>query len=1057
MSFVKKLSRRILEYYRRVYFLVRNLIMKPAYHTILRLLQLSKKILRIVGSRNYRKLRVLRRTADGRSRAGDYGQAAKLLQQGIALMGNKTPADLRVQLLNCMALAGDYDAAEQYIHQRQAEIIDGAPGSLHRKQLDEMLALSNEKANISIKKRLAKPDDYKKLIDRYNKAEQKRSKQAGYRDLRVAVFSAVSGGYDSVKPPEVLHDGIDHVFYTDQPVESVGIYDIRPLPYFDADPTRSARYVKTHPHTLLADEYDVVIWIDANIMITGDITEIVDSVIDSGKSFGAMRHPSRQSVYDEFDVCIRRGKDDVGTLKAQKRLYKERGYDNDDLIESNILVYDLRDESLYEFLNDWWNQINIYSRRDQLSINYCLDNNEIDWHAFTNYPRTARDHPSVALTQHGESVSSLRDLGRAVGASLVEPFRGESYREARQEELLSGYRIDAIVCVHNAYEAVEKCLRSIEQHKTQALSLIIVDDGSADKTKRLLEKFNKDKPWVKLIRHDQAKGYTRAANAGLRASTADLRILLNSDTVVTARWHEKMAQAAINTKTGIVGPMSSAASTQSLPDYKSTIDQTAINPLPKNTSIDDMNDYCEEWAQANVAPIVPLVHGFCIGITKEVIDAIGYYDEEAFPRGYGEENDYCFRAADAGFPLAIATNTYVFHEKSKSFLSDDRKKLMQAGARAFRDKHGQRRIDRAVKTMQSNTVLETMRRRANHLYATKEIETPRKNETFVQADIPGYESMTYQEMVGVLTRYNDGLSWQRNKRQKDTVSIIVLVYNNLDLTLRCLESIKSAKNDVVFELLVVSNGSDLQTVSGLREYHAKGDWFRLILIEHNLNFAVGNNVGFVHSSGDSVVFLNNDTIVTDYWLDELMVATEDESIVAAQPTLYYPDNTIQCVGIGFSPRSSLGHAMYAHGAPRHAKNMHGRKLQAVTGACMLVRARDFQKVKGFSPQYINGQEDIDLSLRLIALKKDAYVTCIASSKVIHDESKTPGRGRYIMQNREVFNDQWSGKVTPDAEEMYIDDGYDVIKWRPDIGDTESSRRQPLSIYTPELRRRLFRR
>lgn len=53
-----------------------------------------------------------------------------------------------------------------------------------------------------------------------------------------------------------------------------------------------------------------------------------------------------------------------------------------------------------------------------------------------------------------------------------------------------------------------------------------------------------------------------------------------------------------------------------------------------------------------------LVHGFCFGLIREVMNRVGLFYEDSFPNGYGEENDYCFRAADAGFSLVIATHTY---------------------------------------------------------------------------------------------------------------------------------------------------------------------------------------------------------------------------------------------------------------------------------------------------------------------------------------------------------------------------------------------------------------
>jgi hypothetical protein len=68
------------------------------------------------------------------------------------------------------------------------------------------------------------------------------------------------------------------------------------------------------------------------------------------------------------------------------------------------------------------------------------------------------------------------------------------------------------------------------------------------------------------------------------------------------------------------------------------------------------------------------------GITRQLLDSIGTFDEVNFPRGYGEENDYSFRVADAGLDLLVATHTYVFHSKSRSYGTKDRQALAQAGA-----------------------------------------------------------------------------------------------------------------------------------------------------------------------------------------------------------------------------------------------------------------------------------------------------------------------------------------------------------------------------------------
>ena len=103
----------------------------------------------------------------------------------------------------------------------------------------------------------------------------------------------------------------------------------------------------------------------------------------------------------------------------------------------------------------------------------------------------------------------------------------------------------------------------------------------------------------------------------------------------------------------------------------------------------------------------------------------------AFPNGYGEENDYCFRAVDAGFSLVVATHTYVFHAKSRSYPDWERLVLVKAGGEALRRLHGPDRVDRAVRSMQRNPMLENLRQHARSLVQvgpssrpTQDTETP---------------------------------------------------------------------------------------------------------------------------------------------------------------------------------------------------------------------------------------------------------------------------------------------------------------------------------------------
>lgn len=267
-----------------------------------------------------------------------------------------------------------------------------------------------------------------------------------------------------------------------------------------------------------------------------------------------------------------------------------------------------------------------------------------------------------------------------------------------------------IVCVHNARDYAEIALESVLRHTGTPFDLIIVDDGSAPPARGMLDQFVKDHPSTRLFRNDQAQGYTKAANIGLRASGADYTVLLNSDTIVSPEWAERIiACGESDQEIGIIGVLSNAATYQSVPEvYSST--GWAQNELPGAVTVAGYAAMVAETAKP-IYPRLPVANGFCFTIKRAVIEAIGYLDEEHFPRGYGEENDYCLRAADAGFQIAVADDVYVYHATSKSFGAKGRESYTKAAHLAIREKHGEERLAEVDRTLRENQAMAEVRSR----------------------------------------------------------------------------------------------------------------------------------------------------------------------------------------------------------------------------------------------------------------------------------------------------------------------------------------------------------
>lgn len=321
-----------------------------------------------------------------------------------------------------------------------------------------------------------------------------------------------------------------------------------------------------------------------------------------------------------------------------------------------------------------------------------------------------------------------RELGSVVRLAIEQSVQDiRAYAEVREKRLAfhRDRSIDIVICVHDALNDVTACLASVVRNLGPNHRIILVDDGSAEETRTYLEGFSRSNSFTTLHRNDVSKGYTCAANLGANSSAADLFILLNSDTIVTPSWAEKLADAVFSVPgAGIVGPLSNAASYQSLPSVAATSTQTAVNSLPAGFSPDDMNEWCEMHSTASV-PCVPLVHGFCFGITREAWETLGQFDEEAFPHGYGEENDYCFRAVNAGFALVLATHTYVFHAKSKSYSEKTRHELADTSQKVIYARHGRERFMEVVEFLAEQPALRRLRCESLELWRRQNVEQVR--------------------------------------------------------------------------------------------------------------------------------------------------------------------------------------------------------------------------------------------------------------------------------------------------------------------------------------------
>jgi GT2 family glycosyltransferase len=273
------------------------------------------------------------------------------------------------------------------------------------------------------------------------------------------------------------------------------------------------------------------------------------------------------------------------------------------------------------------------------------------------------------------------------------PVRMATYKTAEQPEPLkwsasvSREPVEIVIPVFNALGETLACLDSINGSTAVPLLVRLIDDGSDPPVGEALKAYVADKPWISLHSFDSNRGYTYASDFGIRQGSTAWVVLLNSDTIVTRGWLEGMlACAKTDDAIGFVGPLSNAASYQSVPELYDAARKWKVNRLPPGVTPDDMAAIVRR-ASLKAYPRVPLLNGFCTMMKRSLFIELGGLNPGAFPTGYGEENDLCLRAAKAGIELAVADDVYVYHVKSASFGNARRTELTKTGNSALKTLH----------------------------------------------------------------------------------------------------------------------------------------------------------------------------------------------------------------------------------------------------------------------------------------------------------------------------------------------------------------------------------
>lgn len=238
-----------------------------------------------------------------------------------------------------------------------------------------------------------------------------------------------------------------------------------------------------------------------------------------------------------------------------------------------------------------------------------------------------------------------------------------------------------IIPVYNAFDETLACIRSVLKYTSVSYRLLVFDDASSQGS---LAEFLPDEvladPHTQVQRNEKNLGFVETCNRGMRDTHPEDVVLLNSDTEVTPGWLEKLQCAAYSSRrVATATPLTNNGQICSVPTF------LKANDLPAGYTLNEFAALIER-ASAREYPEVPTCVGFCVYIKREALDRVGYFDEETFGKGYGEENDFSCRARTGGYANVVDDATFVYHRGGMSF-QDQSANLMAEHFKFLARKH----------------------------------------------------------------------------------------------------------------------------------------------------------------------------------------------------------------------------------------------------------------------------------------------------------------------------------------------------------------------------------
>lgn len=289
-----------------------------------------------------------------------------------------------------------------------------------------------------------------------------------------------------------------------------------------------------------------------------------------------------------------------------------------------------------------------------------------------------------------------------------------------------------------------------------------------------------------------------------------------------------------------------------------------------------------------------------------------------------------------------------------------------------------------------------------------------------RASIQKNHTYTHRMKGLINTILNESRGLRNFGEDDGLVSIIVVTFNGMEATRRCMESVHEF-TDVPFELIVVDNGSTDGTLEYLEELPDR----TLIKNKKNLGFAAANNIGIEQSKGEYVLLLNNDTILTSGWLRRLKRAIDlAPEIGLAGPMTNHAYSFVQCIEKGKYDDTQHPEE-FAGDFARQNKNRFIPTIEKLVAFCILIKREVIEEIGVLDEEYGAGNfEDDDFCLRA---RLAGFGSMVAGEAFVYHEGSHSFKKNHIdyqkmmKRNLEIFKTKWKDQIEFRGDVYYLKD------------------------------------